>query len=123
VSTGKDLFLRALLMLFVGLVFGVLMQGRAPAHDSNRPELNDWFMGLTNRDKSPCCDRSEATRVADPDWESRDGHYRVRLDNEWIDVPDNAVVEGANRDGRALVWPVKGYNGTWIRCFMPGAEG
>jgi hypothetical protein len=28
---------------------------------------------------------------SNPDWESLGGHYRVRLENNWIDVPDDAV--------------------------------
>jgi len=42
--------------------------------------------------------------VADPDWESRDGHYRVRLYGEWIDVPDDALITEPNRLGRTMVW-------------------
>jgi hypothetical protein len=30
--------------------------------------------------------------VSDVYWETHDGHYRVRLDNQWIDVPDDAVI-------------------------------
>jgi len=33
---------------------------------------------------------ADGQSVADPDWESKDGHYRVRLENNWIDVPDDA---------------------------------
>jgi hypothetical protein len=56
----------------------------------------------------------------DPDWVSRSGHYRVRIDNEWVDVPDDAVITEPNRAGRTMVWPAKGSLGTSIRCFMPG---
>ena len=67
--------------------------------------------------------------VADPDWESKDGHYRVRLGGEWIDVPDDALVTVPNRAGRTMVWPMPpGYDyedgapiPPRIRCFMPGA--
>jgi hypothetical protein len=27
--------------------------------------------------------------VANSDWESKDWHYRVRLENKWFDVPEN----------------------------------
>ena len=66
----------------------------AIAHDHSRPELDHWFMSLQSKGKSPCCDGSDATRLDDVDWESRDGHYRVRLAGEWVDVPDSAVVNG-----------------------------
>jgi len=50
---------------------------------------------------------------------------RVRIEGEWWDVPDEAVIKEPNRAGRTMVWPV--YH--WavgaplrleIRCFMPG---
>ena len=63
--------------------------------------------------------------VADPDWESKDGHYRVRLGGEWIDVPDDALVTVPNRAGRTMVWPMPFIEGKtniiMIRCFMPGS--
>ena len=62
-----------------------------------------------------------ARTPTDVDWESKDGHYRVRLDGAWIDVPDEAVVTEPNRAGRAMVWPIKSYMGVTIRCFMPGS--
>jgi hypothetical protein len=71
--------------------------------------------------------RGRAARIADgfaisdPDWESNSGHYRVRIDNEWIDVPDDAVITEPNRAGRTMVWPIKGSLGTSICCFMPGS--
>lgn len=92
------------------------------AHDSAHPELNDWFMGLRSHSGMPCCDGSDALHIADPDWESHDGHYRVKLDGQWVDVPDQAVVDGPNKDGRALVWPyfIDG-KPIGVRCFLPGA--
>ena len=47
------------------------------------------------------------------------GHYRLRLNGEWIVVPDNAVVTEPNKFGPAVVWPYMGTDGqTQIR---PGA--
>lgn len=92
----------------------------AHGHDHNRPGLNGWYKGL-NSGKGSCCDGSDVTHLADVDWESRDGRYRVRIEGEWHDVPPEAVLDGPNLDGRTLVWPIKGYGGLTIRCFMPGA--
>ena len=107
-------FLAAVLMFFV-------MTAHAFAHDHSRPELNSWFMGLQSA-KGPCCDGSDAMRLDDVDWETRDGHYRVRVEGEWVDVPDGAVVVGPNRAGPTMVWPYR-YNGklNQIRCFLPGS--
>jgi len=56
-----------------------------------------------------------------PDWESKEGHYRVRLDNKWVDVPDEAVITEPNRAGRTMVWPIRFDEQISIRCFMPGS--
>jgi hypothetical protein len=92
----------------------------ARAHDHVRPELNGWYQSLRSG-KGPCCDGSDARRVDDADWESQDGHYRVRIDGEWVDVPRDAVVDGPNRAGRAMVWPYYQDGHPKARCFMPGS--
>ncbi len=68
-----------------------------------------------------CCSIADGEAVADPDWESKEGHYRVRLDNEWINVPDDAVITEPNRAGRTMVWPLRIGAEVSIRCFMPGS--
>src|SRR3954467_1670390 len=82
--------------------------------------LKPWFDSLRSG-KGPCCSDADGFAIADPDWESKEGHYRVRLDGEWIIVPDDAVITEPNRAGRTMVWPMKGTLGTSIRCFLPGS--
>jgi len=68
-----------------------------------------------------CCSDADGFALSDVDWESKDGRYRVRIDGQWIDVPDNAMVTVPNLAGRTMVWPIKDEHGhTMIRCFMPG---
>ncbi|HXE20380.1 MAG TPA: hypothetical protein VN629_12380, partial [Castellaniella sp.] len=73
----------------------------ARAHDAARPELDSWYMGLQSVGGHPCCEGpgKDATHLSDVDWESKDGHYRVRIEGQWYDVPNDAVIEGPNRDG------------------------
>jgi hypothetical protein len=110
----------------LGFVFGILMSaliGAVQARDDGRysqSPLKPWFDSLRSG-KGPCCSDADGFAIADPDWESKSGHYRVRIDNEWVDVPDDAVITEPNRAGRTMVWPVKGTLGTSIRCFMPGS--
>jgi hypothetical protein len=85
---------------------------------ANSP-LKSWFDGLRSG-KGPCCSDADGTAVAGVDWESSNGHYRVRLDGEWIDVPDEAVITEPNKAGQAMVWPIRGYLGITIRCFIAG---
>jgi hypothetical protein len=113
-----------------------LVLGTAPGRDldgryTNSP-LKSWFDQLKSA-KGLCCSNADGYVVEDVDWESKDGHFRVRVPEAlhskkmvWIDVPDDAVVTEPNRAGRTMVWPIY----TWlrypdvyiyIRCFMPGS--
>ena len=82
--------------------------------------LKPWFDSLKSG-KGLCCSDADGFAVSDPDWDSRDGHYRVRLEGEWMVVPDDAVITEPNRVGRTMVWPMRGPLGVSIRCFMPGS--
>jgi hypothetical protein len=83
-------------------IFGTvvaLLIGAVEARDDGRymqSPLKPWFDSLKSG-KGPCCS------VADG--HSKNGHYRVRLENEWIDVPDDAVITEPNLAGRTMVWP------------------
>jgi hypothetical protein len=104
------------------VVPAVLAAGLVWAHDDGRyadSPLKPWFDNLRSG-RGLCCSNADGVAIADPDWDSRDGHYRVRLDGEWIDVPDDAVIKEPNRVGRTMVWPNKSPAGTSIRCFLPG---
>jgi hypothetical protein len=103
----------------VAIALFALTAGGASGHDPSRPELNGWYESL-HSGKGPCCDGSEAKRVDDADWDSKDGHYRVRIDGEWVDVPNDAVVDGPNRAGRTMVWPYYLNGHPKVRCFMLG---
>lgn len=95
-------------------------------HDKGRPELNKWFESLQSRN-GPCCAHADGYSIADADWESLNGHYRVRVptfpnsdQSVWLDVPDEAVVKEPNKFGRTMVWPIYTGRDVKIRCFMPG---
>jgi len=114
----------------------------APARDldgsyKNSP-LHDWFEHLASG-KGRCCSDADGHIVEEADWETRNGHYRVRVpkttgskDAIWVEVPDAAVITEPNKAGRTMVWPVydivqsgfsdeEGYSIVSIRCFMPGS--
>ena len=86
------------------------------------PEMKAWFDSLKSGKGFLRCSDADRTAVSDVDWESQDGHYRVRLDGQWIDVPDDALITVPNRVGRTMVWPMPMIEGDTIkiRCLMPG---
>jgi hypothetical protein len=87
---------------------------------ANSP-LKPWFDQLASG-KGLCCSFADGVKVENVDWDTVEGHYRVRLNSQWVVVPDVAVVTEPNRYGPAVVWPYQDMNGaTQIRCFMPGA--
>lgn len=121
-------------MIVVALGFALVVGGRvaaprmADARDLDGryagSALKEWFDSLRSG-KGPCCSDADGTALSDVDWEAKDGHYRVRIEGQWWDVPDEAVISEPNRAGRTMVWPV--YYGARnetirvdIRCFMPG---
>ena len=122
--------------LAIGSVLLALPLASGQARDldgryANSP-LKQWFDSLKSG-KGPCCSDADGSALSDTDWESKDGHYRVRiprlghvLDGQqqelvWVDVPEEAVISEPNRVGRTMVWPIYGYMGVAIRCFMPGS--
>lgn len=108
----------------------ILLTGLALARDDGRyagSALKPWFDGLRSG-RGPCCSDADGSAVADVDWQSDRGHYRVRLEEIWIEVPDDAVLTEPNRAGRTMVWPMTSRNGMivesiTIRCFIPGPMG
>ena len=103
--------MKSLRIAAVLLASAVVFTANALARDDGRyanSPLKSWF-------------DADGSAVADVDWESKDGRYRVRLEGQWVDVPEDAVVTEPNRVGRTMVWPIKGTLGTTIRCFMPGS--
>ena len=74
----------------------LLLYSPALAHDASHPELNDWFNRLQSG-RGLCCSFADGSAVRDVDWESKDGHYRIRLEGRWITVPDEALITEPDR--------------------------
>ena|SRR5215469_8520324 len=118
--------LRSWLWTLGMLITLTLGGGLAGAHDDGRyanSPLKPWFESLHSK-SGPCCADADGMTLKDVDWDTKDGHYRVFVENKWWDVPDEAVIKEPNRVGRTIVWPIY----VWkedklqlkIRCFMPG---
>jgi hypothetical protein len=104
--------------------FGLMLRAMpAVARDDGRyanSPLKPWFESLRS-DFGPCCSDSDAFVVFDPDWESEGGHYRVRINGEWVVVPDGAVITQPNRAGPTMVWKTYLDGHPRVHCFMPGS--
>src|ERR1700722_18159974 len=107
-------------MMRIILIF-LLLCTPALAHDPSHRELNEWFNRLAYG-KGLCCSFADGSVVSDVDWESHDGHYRVRLEGRWVDVPDDAV--SPSRTAPAELWfgPTRPIAGPIIRVLKFGAS-
>jgi hypothetical protein len=100
-----------------------LLATSALARDDGRyanSPLKPWFESL-HSEYGQCCSDADGYVVADVDWESDKGRYRVHLDGEWVVVPDGAVITEPNKIGRTMVWKHYIDGHPRVRCFMPGS--
>lgn len=79
--------------------------------------LRDWFNSLRSPAGSVCCVDFDGRSLEEADWRIGPNGYQVLANGRWIDVPDDALVSGPNRLGRAHLW--LRHDGT-VRCFIPG---
>jgi hypothetical protein len=125
----RDGLMIAVFVVVLTVAVGILSPHTAAARDTDgrfaSSPLHNWFESL-HSGKGPCCSDADGTALSDVDWETHEGHYRVRIEGQWWDVPDEAVITEPNRAGRTMVWPI--YYRTVntplrieIRCFMPGS--
>jgi hypothetical protein len=117
--------IRFCVVLVIVLLSLQLAHARDPDGRFANSPLKSWFEKLASG-KGPCCSDADGSVVLDSDWESKDGHYRVRIRDKWWDVPAEALITEPNKVGRTMVWPIYYWSSgsldrVEIRCFMPGA--
>lgn len=98
----KSSKLWAATLLGVMALLATSAQARDDGRYANSP-LKPWFESL-HSEYGQCCSDADGYVIADVDSESDRGHYRVRIDNEWVIVPDGAVITEPNEIGRTMVW-------------------
>jgi hypothetical protein len=101
------------------LLLTTAAQARDDGRYANSP-LKPWFESLQS-EFGQCCAESDAYVVYEPDWESDHGQYRVRIDGEWVLVPDGALIRQPNLAGRTMVWKEYIDGHPRVRCFIPGS--
>jgi hypothetical protein len=123
-TMGNALIMAGVVAALILLALAIPVHARDDGRYAQSP-LKPWFDSLKSG-KGPCCSDADGTALSDVDWEAtKDGHYRVRIEDKWWPVPDEAIVTEPNRVGRTMVWPIIYRNGAVldrvdIRCFMPG---
>lgn len=111
---------------FVVMLAAGILCSPAGARDDGRyadHPLKSWFDKLASG-KGLCCSFADGVSIEDVDWDTGapGGGYRVRINGQWVVVPDAALVTEPNKFGPAVVWPYQDNSGqTQIRCFMPGS--
>ena len=85
--------------------------------------LQPWFESLRNKLGLYCCAEADGHVLDDGEWDTKDNNYRVFVQGEWAVVPDDAVLSGPNKVGKAIVWFKNpwGVPDTRIQCFLPGS--
>jgi hypothetical protein len=87
------------------------------------PDIRDWVKSRRNKSGTPCCDSADGY---DAEWDNEGpgGSYRVRIDGDWIVIPEEKVLDDIpNRLKVARVWYAKFDGGVHIFCFIPGTMG
>ncbi len=119
------LILRAGIIALAAMLAIQFAYARDNGRYANSP-LKSWFDRLASR-RGLCCSFADGVVVEDPDWAvvsdvaKPEVHYRVLIEGQWIDVPDDAVITEPNRLGKTMVWPMTGVDGITVRCFLPGS--
>ncbi len=91
------------------------------------PEIKLWAEALTNEAGIGCCTIANGLVPEEIEWDISANSYRVKVDGQWLFVPDEAVIKAPNRLGYAAVWFEIDHDLEFeeytisIRCFLPGA--
>lgn len=111
-------------ILIVLVLFLIPLQ--TVAHDNGQynsipQETRDWVNSLKNDKGVGCCATADGIPPQEIEYDTIKDHYRVKIEGEWHDVPDMAVIKEPNKLGYAVVWFYKIGIDVYIRCFLPGA--
>jgi len=91
------------------------------------PDVKTWITTLTD-DLGICCGGlAGALRPQAVNWNDDTNFYRVKVGDQWLFVPDEAIIKSPNRIGDAVVWLeyegdiLSGELTPLVRCFLPAS--
>jgi hypothetical protein len=120
-EANMSLCMRILMLICSICVLSVPVRAFDNGQYADVPDnVRSWFKSVHSPRGVPCCDIADGHRTT---WKGDEtGRYWVPIDNEWVQVPEGAVVyDAGNPVGEAVVWYTKYFNeGIVIRCFVPG---
>ena len=62
--------------------------------------MDSWFNSLSSKKAGSCCSNFEQPQP-EAIVQTSDHHYQVMLEGQWVDVPDEAVLDVPNKYGKA----------------------
>lgn len=107
--------LLTLIIILGHKAFGRDVEGRYAQSDNH-----DWVKSLHSPAGAWCCDITDGRALTDADWRSKDGHYQVKLRDDWLDVPEDAVITQPNKIGLTIAWIGYRNGEAIITCFLAG---
>lgn len=116
---------RAAAVLILLLLGNAPLAVAAPPRDRVLdPEISSWFRSLRNPSLKGfggvCCDEADGRVLDDGDWRVGPSGYQVRIEGDWRDVPEAAVLARVpNPTGGAVLFLYRGE----ILCFVRPSEG
>ncbi len=115
-----------MIRLAVVLALVLLIGGPLFARDDGRyaqgdPKIKRWIERLTDKNGASCCDTADGHEVEG--WAFGAEGYRVKVQGQWLDVPERALITGPNLLGYARAWLYWENGQPRVRCFIPGAGG
>jgi hypothetical protein len=111
------------------LLAGAVLLVRDPTGKWAGDPLQPWFESLRNKAGLYCCSKADGHPLNDGEWDMKGDSYRVNIQGKWTIVPNDAVISGPNKFGKAIVWLRDQerllYEGATtsspVICFIPGS--
>ena len=115
-------------MRFVLFIAAAVVLVRDPTVKWADNPLQAWFDSLRSKGGLYCCARADGHPLDEGEWDMKQNSYRVFLQGEWTVVPDDAVILGPNKFGKAMFWIWPQEVAAWggppvnpVMCFIPGS--
>jgi hypothetical protein len=127
-TSWKEAMLKRFSICAALIAFGTLsFAANSHTRDNGRyrqlsRDIKAWIERLTDQEGTSCCAIADGVRPMKFSWDIGKNRYRVKVDGQWLVVPDSAVIMGPNRLGHAVVWVYyeldleRDIHATHVRC-------